>query len=66
MGIEHRTFQFYFRNGYPYVTNLEQFVFRSDTKAMGQASLTYKEYKNAGYVPSEIHLKRGYYWPEKE
>ena len=63
MGVETHDFRFYFRNGYPLVTNLEDFVFRSDGKAMGQSLTKYKEFESEGYVPSEKHLERGYYWP---
>ena len=68
MGNEYRQFQFYFRNGYPYVTDLEQYVVRWDTdyRSKGEAKLIYDRYKNAKFQPSEMHEPRGPYWPGNE
>lgn len=67
MGVEYHEFRFYFRNGYPLVTNLEQFVVRcdDDIRVRGVAAQLVEEYAEKGYVPSKIHMPRGAYWPLK-
>ena len=64
MGIEQHDFQFYFRNGYPLVTNLEQFVSRwdNDPKGMSVSRQNAELFAGQGYVPSEHHQARGKYW----
>lgn len=65
MGVEYHDFRFYFRNGYPYVTDLEQFVVRwdDDPRGIGVTNRKVEEYTKQGYVPSERHFPRGEYWP---
>ncbi len=64
MGIEQHDFRFYFRNGYPLVTNLEQFVSRwdNDPKGMSVSRQNAELFAEQGYVPSEQHQSRGQYW----
>lgn len=65
MGVERHDFRFYFRNGYPYVTNLPQYTVRWDTDSRGKGVARQKAeaYSAEGYVPSEKHNPRGPYWP---
>ena len=65
MGVERHDFSFYFRNGYPYVTNLPQYTVRwdRDDKGKGVAKAKAEEFSEEGYVPSERHEPRGPYWP---
>lgn len=65
MGVERHDFSFYFRNGYPYVTNLPQYTVRWDTDSRGKGVARQKAeaYSAEGYVPSEKHNPRGPYWP---
>lgn len=66
MGIEQHDFQFYFRNGYPIVTNLEQFVSRwdNDPKGVSVSRQNAELFAAQGYVPSEYHQARGQYWDD--
>ena len=66
MGIEQHDFQFYFRNGYPIVTNLEQFVSRwdNDPKGVSVSRHNAELFAAQGYVPSEYHQARGQYWDD--
>ena len=66
LGVEYHSFRFYFRNGYPYVTNLEQFTVRwdNDHRGVGVMKANIAEFQAEGYVPSEKHEPRGPYWPE--
>ena len=67
MGIESHEFRFFFRNGYPYVTDFPQYVSRWDDSNMGLPALgNYDDFAEAGYVPSEKHEPRGPYWPGED
>ena len=63
MGVESHHFRFYFRNGYPYVTELPQYTTRLDDDSLGHAESAYDDFEAECYVPSEKHEYRGAYWP---
>lgn len=56
MGVECHDFRFYFRNGYPLVTNLEQSVVRWDDDALGLGVATQnaEEYDENGYFQAKF------------
>lgn len=66
MGIEQHDFQFYFRNGYPLVTSLEDYTTRWDNDPQGVSVSRQRAelFAEQGYVPSEHHQSRGQYWDD--